>query len=421
MTAAIINADCLDALRAMPDNSVDAIVTDPPYGLSNIKPERITEAIVAWASGDRERVPDGSGFMGKAWDCFVPPPAAWDECLRVLKPGGHLVAFAGSRTHDLMGLSIRMAWFEIRDGLAWLYGSGFPKSMNVGKAIASGGRPEDIRRLAMGDDYQPSGRGRVNYDHGAGSAMNGKSTPAGTDWDGWGTALKPAFEPVTLARKPLEGTVAANVLKWGTGALNIDATRIEHDAKSAAWVEKWSGNEGHPGGMFGGIGTRFGGSPSGRWPANVALDEHQAAALDEQSGVSKSRQHTGRRSGKADETSLGKFAGQELATMGHDDEGGASRFFYCAKASSKERPEVDGVKHPTVKPLSLMRWLVRLVTPPGGLVLDPFAGSGTTLEAAALEGFSCTGIELDPNYAELCRVRIKRADEAERDLFGEAS
>lgn len=351
----VLNADCLEILRTLQDNSIDAIVTDPPYGLSNIKPERITEAIVAWASGDRERVPDGRGFMGKAWDSFVPPPAVWDECLRVLKPGGHLVAFAGSRTHDLMGLSIRMAGFEIRDGLAWLHSQGFPK----------------------------------------GSSQ-----------------LKPAFEPVTLARKPLEGTVAVNVRKWGTGALNIDGCRIGMSDQDRAVVDNRSGvGPIAPEGAFlRGVGQRdglFKSAPGGRWPANVALDEHQAAALDEQSGVSKSRASKGRQTPKRGTSALGDFSGTNNVA-GHDDEGGASRFFYCAKASGKERPDVDGVKHPTVKPLALMRWLVRLVTPEGGTVFDPFAGSGTTIEAAMLEGFTVFGAELSPEYAALCQARIDR-------------
>ena len=301
--------DCLDVLRAMPDESIDAVVTDPPYGLSNIKPVRITEAITAWAAGDRERVPDGRGFMGKAWDSFVPPPAVWDECLRVLKPGGHLAAFAGSRTHDLMGLSIRMAGFEIRDGLAWLYGSGFPK----------------------------------------GSSQ-----------------LKPAFEPVTLARKPLEGTVAANVLKWGTGALNIDGCRVGSEIRT----NPAAGHSTNESASIG-DGWRSDATPTtavGRWPANVVLDESQADVL-----------------------------------------GDPSRFFYCAKASSKERPEVDGVRHPTVKPLALMRWIVRLVTPSGGLIVDPFAGSGTTIESAMLEGFNVVGVERETRYLPLIEQRINRA------------
>ncbi len=393
-TAFVLNADCLAVLRALPDNSVGAIVTDPPYGLSNIKPERITEAIVAWATGDRERVPDGRGFMGKAWDSFVPPPAVWDECLRVLKPGGHLVAFAGSRTHDLMGLSIRMAGFEIRDGLAWLYGSGFPKSMDVSKAI---------------DNWRP----RMDEAGQTGVRVVAGDAPEAEQWQGWGTAMKPAFEPVTLARKPLEGTVAANVLKWGTGALNIDGCRVgdETMTKARSTGTLLSSNASMNSGNYS---REVIGTTTGRWPANVALDEHQAAALDEQSGVSKSSQRVGRRSGKADATALGKFAGQDSVTMGHDDSGGASRFFYCAKAGAKERPEVDGVKHPTVKPLSLMRWLVRLVTPEGGTVFDPFAGSGTTIEAAMLEGFTVFGAELSPEYAALCQARIDRATTKEK-------
>ena len=376
MTATINTGDCLAWLRSMPDSSVDSIVTDPPYGLSNIKPERIAEAITAWATGDRERVPDGKGFMGKAWDSFVPPPAVWDECLRVLKPGGHLVAFAGSRTHDLMGMSIRMAGFEIRDGLAWLYGSGFPKSMDVSKAIDKAAGVEGKRgpmkrggeRLArLGDGKRDGGGtwgdevGRDPYTYLPGSAEV-------EQWQGWGTALKPAFEPVTLARKPLEGTVAANVLKWGTGALNIDATRIGGEVLPARvrGVTQM--------GTFLGADGNTTPERTGRWPANVVLDEHQAAALDEQVE-------------------------------------GASRFMYCAKASSKERPEVDGVKHPTVKPLSLMRWLVRLVTPPDGLVLDPFAGSGSTIEAAMLEGFNVAGCEIDPAYVKLIQHRIERASD----------
>lgn len=351
-TPFVLNADCLAVMRTLPDNSIDAIVTDPPYGLSNIKPQRITEAITAWATGDRERVPDGRGFMGKAWDSFVPPPAVWGECLRVLKPGGHLVAFAGSRTHDLMGLSIRMAGFEIRDGLAWLHSQGFPKG---------------------------------------------------------GSQLKPAFEPVTLARKALEGTVAANVLKWGTGALNIDGCRIDTDEDTRRNAR--GGDNGLNGTSTYRIRERRADEMpkrTGRWPANVVLDEDQAAALDEQSGTSKSR--IGNPRGAA----AGVGWGMTQTGSEYDDEGGASRFFYCAKASSKERPEVDGVKHPTVKPLSLMRWLVRLVTPEGGTVYDPFAGSGTTIEAATLEGFAAFGSELDPTYAALCQARIDRAPTTER-------
>ena len=392
--------DCLEVLRSMPDNSVDSIVTDPPYGLSNVKPERITEAITAWAAGDRERVPDGRGFMGKAWDSFVPPPAVWDECLRVLKPGGHLVAFAGSRTHDLMGLSIRMAGFEIRDGLAWLYGTGFPKSLDVSKAI---------------DKTAGHWRGRASGIISGNSAMSGGNytrtdkgapiTPEAQHWEGWGTALKPAFEPITLARKPLVGTVADNVLKWGTGALNIDGCRIGDEVRANSPAGGATNNSASIG--AGGKEGRQPTSAVGRWPANVVLDEHQAAALDEQSG---NRQSRGRaafdRGGYGGTVGLNRTDRREL---GYGDMGGASRFFYCSKASSKERPEADGVKHPTVKPLTLMRWLVRLVTPPGGTVFDPFAGSGTTIEAAMLEGFDAVGVEMEPSYLPLIERRLERA------------
>ena len=413
--------DCLEVLRSMPDNSVDSIVTDPPYGLSNVKPERITEAITAWAAGDRERVPDGRGFMGKAWDSFVPPPAVWDECLRVLKPGGHLVAFAGSRTHDLMGLSIRMAGFEIRDGLAWLYGTGFPKSMDVSKAIdKAAGAERESGRVPAAEVRNPKATGG-GLDGTAGGtrpwieeamlrgyhekAGDAPATPEAQHWEGWGTALKPAFEPITLARKPLVGTVADNVLKWGTGALNIDGCRIGDEVRANSPAGGATNNSASIG--AGGKEGRQPTSAVGRWPANVVLDEHQAAALDEQSG---NRQSRGRaafdRGGYGGTVGLNRTDRREL---GYGDMGGASRFFYCSKASSKERPEADGVKHPTVKPLTLMRWLVRLVTPPGGTVFDPFAGSGTTIEAAMLEGFDAVGVEMEPSYLPLIERRLERA------------
>lgn len=415
-TSNVIHADCLTALRDMPDASVDAIITDPPYGLSNTTPDQVADTITRWVSGDREYLPSARGFMGHEWDGFVPPVAVWDECLRVLKPGGHLLAFAGSRTHDLMTLGIRLAGFEIRDSVAWLYGSGFPKSLDVSKAIDKGGALSRARALEftawmrstgitpkqineatgtnMGGHYLTAGdqprsatadlfdllrphlpevperierlvaertgiewtdyvkREVVGVKKGAmaGWSMDGTTrfvdrdvttahSDAARQWEGWGTALKPAFEPVTLARKPLTGTVAANVLEHGTGALNIDGSRI--------------------------------GGPSGRWPANVVLDESQAEELDRQAG--------------------------------------ASRFMYVAKAPKSERPVVDGTAHPTVKPLALMRWLVRMVTPPNGTVLDPFAGSGTTLEAAMLEGFNVTGIEREADYLPLIQARIDRA------------
>jgi site-specific DNA-methyltransferase (adenine-specific) len=341
--ATIHHDDCLTALRAMPDASVDSIVTDPPYGLSKTDPASVADTLTKWATGDREHVPTGRGFRGKSWDSFVPPPAVWDECLRVLKPGGHMVVFAGSRTQDLMGLSIRLAGFDIRDSVAWLYGSGFPKSMNVAKAI----------------------------DKTAGEWSSGVAP----QWDGWGTALKPAHEPIIVARKPLAGTVAGNVLEHGTGALNIDACRVGTERRLNSPAGNPSGAEGTVamGGRWRKDATAQ--EAVGRWPANVVLDDSQAAALDQQS----------------------------------PDKDGASRFFYTAKASKSERPVVDGTAHPTVKPLAIMRWLIRLITPPGGLVLDPFAGSGTTIEAAILEGFPVIGVERESDYLPLIQDRIDRA------------
>jgi site-specific DNA-methyltransferase (adenine-specific) len=380
--ATLHTGDCLDVLRTMPADSVDAIVTDPPYGLA---------------------------FMGKKWDYDVPSEAIWRECLRVLKPGGHLLAFAGTRTQHRMAVRIEDAGFEIRDMIAWVYGSGFPKSLNVAKAIESGsGRPEDIRRLQQGESYAPSGRGRANYDHGAASAMDSgaavdwePATAAARQWQGWGTALKPAMEPITVARKPLIGTVAANVLAHGTGALNVDGCRVpgalEGDPMRFAKTD---------GGEF----CKFDKAPTvrteGRWPANLIHD-----GSEEVVGLFPQSKSTG---GQA---SLGAFRNGDVYGKGRDeretrdpgygDSGSAARFFYCAKASKADRDE--GNNHPTVKPTALMRYLCRLVTPPGGTVLDPFMGSGSTGKAAMLEGFKFIGIERDPEYVKIAEARIGAA------------
>lgn len=410
----LLRGDCLVELARIPDESVDAVVTDPPYGLANTDPAHVVEALTRWAQGDRDFIPSGRGFMGKEWDAFVPPPAVWDECARILKPGGHLLAFAGSRTFDLMTLSIRFAGFEIRDSVAWLYGSGFPKSMDVSKAIdkAAGAEREVVgrRKGAGGMDAMNYAQGKraVNYSEGRdGFDLTAPATDAAREWEGWGTALKPAFEPIVVARKPLIGTVAANVLEHGTGALNIDATRIgtekRHNASSgnASVIDlgtSWNA-------------TETGGRDAlGRWPANVALDESQAAALDAQSGHLRDGVAV-KRNGVTSSgvTGWGKAApGTADVAKGDGQGGGASRFFYVAKAPKSERPVVDGVAHPTVKPLALMRWLLRLVTPPGGCVVDPFAGSGTTLEAAYLEGFEAIGCEMTPEYWPLVAARIER-------------
>ena len=429
MQFAIETGDCLEILRGLPDASIDAIVTDPPYGLSEHKPAEVAACLAAWLAGE-PYAPKGRGFMGRLWDAWVPGREVWREALRVLKPGGHAVIFAGSRTADLMGMALRLAGFEVRDSLQWLYGTGFPKSLDVSKAIDSGGgRPEDIRRMRQGDAYEPSGRGRVNYDHGAASAMNGDAsaytpaTPEAAAWAGWGTALKPAHEPIVLCRKPLAGTVAANVLAHGTGALNVDGCRI---AGPKPDTTRGAGGQ-H--GSLSPIGAqgRIIDDGAGRWPANVVLDETAAAMLDEQSGTLRAGWFSGTHARGIGFSGTDRNESCGAPSRSTGDSGGASRFFYVAKASRAERdagvtveaqpqdpsrvegrPGSDNPRnrgaaprtnsHPTVKPIALMRWLVRLVTPPGGVVLDPFTGSGSTGCACALEGFDFLGIDLDPSY-----------------------
>jgi len=430
----LYHGDCLDVLRELPDASVHAVVTDPPYGLANTSPQQVADTIVRWVNGDRDCLPGGSGFMGKAWDAFVPPVAVWDECLRVLKPGGHVLAFAGSRTHDLMALALRLAGFEIRDSIAWLYGSGFPKSLDVSKAIDKHlGAERPVVGMAKG-----AGNGSVvGLGEKPSMATEYPATAPATAWAGWGTALKPAFEPIVVARKPLAGTVAQNVLQHGTGALNIDATRIHTPGSEAkaytvkrmkpgATLEKTGGNwrPEDDTNLPWEAGREYQGqTTAGRWPTNVVLDDTQAAELDRQSGHTVSQQRTGKRTGKRTGT-YGEFSGQEDVQMGHDDQGGASRFFptfrYEAKAHTRERPRADGIAHPTVKPLDLMRWLVRLVTPPGGVVLEPFAGSGTTAEACVVEGFQCIAIEREADYLPLIVQRLTKPIQIGLDLEGVA-
>lgn len=397
--AELFLADCLVALKAMPDNSVDSVVTDPPYGLS---------------------------FMGKRWDYDVPSVEIWTECLRVLKPGGHLLAFAGTRTQHRMAVRIEDAGFEIRDMIAWVYGSGFPKSLNVAKAIESGsGRPEDIRRMQMGGDYEPSCRGRVNYDHGAGSSMDAgvaewqPASEAARQWQGWGTALKPALEPITLARKPLVGTVAANVLAHGTGALNIDGCRVDATG-DAQLAEKYASvqNAGRRENSVYGSDSRdrAGAAPhqAGRFPANLIHDGSDDVLAGFPQSSAKNGVTQGEGKGGIWSESTGKRAGPT-----HGDAGSAARFFYCAKASKKDRGE--GNVHPTVKPTELMRYLCRLVTPPGGTVLDPFMGSGSTGKAALLEGFVFIGIEREQESFDTAVARIGFAGSARAVAAAEAA
>ena len=391
----LYHGDCLTELSAIPDNSVDSVVTDPPYGLANTSPEQFQVALAKWVHGERDYIPEGKGFMGKAWDAFVPPPAVWDECLRVLKPGGHMAVFAGARTQDLMGLSIRLAGFEIRDTLGWVYGSGFPKSMDISKSI---------------DKRQGKNRNRQ------------LDTSDAARWSGWGTALKPAIEPIILARKPLDGTVAQNVLEHGVGGLNIDACRVAHD--DSVDLNERQRQASDTAGMngLGQSGFRSDHEQSkyaqgGRFPANVLLDEHAAKEMDRQSGSTPPKKaRTGRKGGSnPNPMDWGTAHTDQIGHWPGDNGGGASRFFpvfrYQAKAPKKERPVIereDGTKiqHPTVKPLALMSWLITLITPEGGTTLDPFAGSGATVEAAMLDGFNVIGIERESDYLELVQVRM---------------
>jgi site-specific DNA-methyltransferase (adenine-specific) len=355
MTTRIIVGDCLQELATLADCSVDSIVTDPPYGLA---------------------------FMGKKWDYDVPGEEIWRECLRVLKPGGHLLAFAGTRTQHRMAVRIEDAGFEIRDMIAWVYGSGFPKSLDVSKAIdkAAGAQRtftpvgSAVKRMIPGADQNATGSWIKDNGREYQPGVSEPATEAARQWQGWGTALKPSMEPITVARKPLVGTVAANTLAHGTGALNIDGCRVASEG-------------------------------AGRWPANLIHDgSDEVVALFPAEAGAAAPVH--KRNGDKFRMAYGSFAGNvdEQGSTFHGDTGSAARFFYCAKADKADRGE--GNTHPTVKPGDLMRYLIRLVTPPGGTVLDPFMGSGSTLLAANREGFNAIGVELNPEYAEMARRRL---------------
>ena len=438
--ARVFLGDCREVLGQLPDNSVDSIVTDPPYEL---------------------------GFMGKSWDSsgVAYDVNLWMDCFRVLKPGGHLLAFGGSRTWHRLAVAVEDAGFELRDSIAWLYGSGFPKSLNVSKAIES--------TLTRGSSHSTALRATEQAGDGESYQLKGKnngilgetriydrkefeaSTSEAKEWKGWGTALKPAFEPVVVGRKPLVGTVAENVLEWGVGGLNIDGSRIPGRVQKGAannfvFIPGGEVNDGY----VKGTGAHF--HNEGRWPANVILDEVTAGFLDEQSGVSKSGKPGVERiatswNANTYGAGIGKIAGQQRGDFG--DSGGASRFFYVAKASKRDRNEgLEGLEgassggkgnglarvcetcgasilkpcdcpersfvnpqvknfHPTVKPTQLMRYLIKLVTPPGGTVLDPFTGSGSTGKAALLDGFGFVGAELTEEYLPIIEGRLRWASE----------
>jgi len=412
----LFSGDCREQLKLLPDNSVDAGVMDPPYALVSVGKRFGADGAApakVGATGAYARA--SAGFMGKKWDTGETAFAMefWSEVLRVLKPGAHLAAFSGTRTYHRMACAIEDAGFEIRDQLAWTYGSGFPKSHDISKAIdkAAGARGHDSTRFnAVGQQGErTTGGDKFRSDHPDYVKPEGV-TPEARQWQGWGTALKPSWEPICLARKPLsEKTVAANVLRWGTGAINVDGCRVGDDGGSVTVRGERENKTVH---AFGdGLGAQGGSierpAGLGRFPANLIHDgSDEVLAGFPEGGPSKSV--TGSRSGKKTGV-LGAFVGQENITMGHDDNGGsAARFFYTAKADGDDRL---GSKHPTVKPVDLMQWLCRLITPPGGVVLDCFAGTGTTGEAAWREGFTAILMEREVEYQGDIRKRMGIANQ----------
>ena len=433
--------NCLDRLKDLDDNSVDSIVTDPPYGID---------------------------FMGKKWDYDVPSTEIWEQALRVLKPGGYLLAFAGTRTQHRMAVRIEDAGFEIRDMIAWVYGSGFPKSLNVSKAIDATmltgkssskalssteskrpviGKVDRVvskNRLASegeSDSGVKKNRERFHETETKKIAVTSALTDEAKKWEGWGTALKPALEPITVARKPLgEKTVAANVLKYGTGGINIDASRVEtnqeitnHSRGKESAISK---------GKYGDSKVQethqTEGQKLGRFPANLIHDgsEEVTELFPNSNGGGFPKTI------KAGSSIDFRTPESRSSRMNMNDNGSAARFFYVPKTSKKDRN--DGLEnftpkatassefrpnhaekadngedgnpygrwtptqnnHPTVKPTDLMRYLVTMVTPVGGTTLDPFMGSGSTGRGAKLGGFNFIGIELDPDYLEIARARI---------------
>jgi DNA modification methylase len=560
----LLLGDCLEVMRTLSDCSVDAVVTDPPYGLADHPPKEVAACLAAWLAGEPYK-PKGKGFMGKAWDAWVPGPEVWRECLRVLKPGGHLLAFAGTRSMDLMSMAVRLAGFELRDSigwahdgggaplLAWTYGSGFPKSLDVSKAIdrAAGAEREVV---GVNPNSRPAKRkGGAGFDAAVGGEglgdmpITAPATPEAQQWAGWGTALKPSWEPVILARKPLEGTVAANVLAHGTGGINVDGCRVQGpgamkwetprggiwstDSEATAQLVqntqgRWPANLIHSGedevvglfpqtvgkiGMVGNTGgnnriygklgrqedrqpgttdtgsaarffkqckgytkawpnltpepantagssfspsrqfVAFALSDAATWalpvgscnslslapstsatanelrqlsesvitaiqsiapkfwqesrPAKLTLTLNHAsfAVTREQTGITTITASHWKSDGSAEPVTF-NITGTNTEA---GDQASAPRAFYTAKASRDDRS--DGNTHPTVKPTDLMRYLCRLVTPPGGIVLDPFMGSGSTGKAAMLEGFEFIGIEREAAYHAIAESRIGRA------------
>lgn len=438
----VFNGDCLDimdqAIKGGKENSIDAVVTDPPYGLK---------------------------FMGKQWDHGVPGKMFWEKVLKLLKPGGYLLAFGGTRTYHRLACAIEDAGFEIRDCVMWMYGSGFPKSHDVSKAIdkAAGVKREVVGSKVGQPGYSlASDKGRLSMNaanDGSLSAperecaVTAPATEGAKQWDGWGTALKPAWEPIILARKPFKGTVAKNVLEHGTGGINVDGCRISTEDNLSGGAYAKDGSERHDGSenwryKRDGSAGEFN-QPKGRWPANVILTHHpececvgmkiigsgkaQLSKGECAGGVHDGYVRPNKSSYTHKEPGHRKTLGKETleawkchpdCPVGVLDEQsipqmhGASRFFYCAKASKKDRTCNGAVenKHPTVKPNKLMRYLCRLITPPDGKILDPFMGSGSTGIATLQEGFNFIGIELEESSYKTAEKRLEYTkNEIEKD------
>jgi site-specific DNA-methyltransferase (adenine-specific) len=510
MDLKVINGNNIDILKTYPDNYFDAVVTDPPYGLG--KEPNAEELMKDWIEHGYHEI-SGSGFMGKEWDAFVPQPIFWKEVYRVLKPGGHILSFFGTRTYDWGVMSMRFAGFEVRDCIQWLYGSGFPKSHNISKAFNKIDGVEFEGKPAEGVGFMKPDSEDWNVTKNQ-LIQKGESSENAKKWDGWGTALKPANEPIVLARKPLEKglSIAENILKWGVGGINIDASRISTEDKTQRTNNgvEWGNRKDE---YYEDREKEVFGSPLGRFPANIILTHHEDCVckgtkkvkaikggsggsesmneqgygfkkiqnganaggladadgnetiedwdchedcpiriLDEQSGVSKSSKSAKLYINDTEGRSVKNGAsGFRDPNSTYGDKGGASRFFYVAKASKAERNKglddfeekplafsnqakaelkrgnlefngngitgegivghgnkVNMLKnfHPTVKPINLMQYLVKMITPPNGIVLDPFCGSGTTGVACKIDGFQFIGLEQDPQYTKIAEARI---------------
>ena len=401
--------NCIDLMSEMADNSIDAVVTDPPYEL---------------------------GFMGKSWDAsgIAYNTEVWRQCLRILKPGGHLLAFGGSRTYHRLACAIEDAGFDIRDQIMWVYGSGFPKSMNIGKAIdkAAGASREVVGVGKSGKNRNVLNAANYPDTFGGDYEITEAATQEAKQWEGWGTALKPAHEPIVVARKPVNGTIAQNVMTWGTGAINIDGCRVKRDDGDDSVAGSRTATFGTQETVSGGNGS--GGweqNDIGRFPANFihdGSDEVLQLFPNSKAGKPQEKRGTGGIWGKGDGHSI-------PVGPSYGDDGSAARFFYCAKPSTAERNAgLDGLQkkkadtrsdvaagmwkdknaahqnhHPTVKPITLMRYLIRMVVPPNGIVLDPFLGSGTTGVAAIQENIDWIGFEMNPDYADIAHRRTGHA------------